>query len=194
MGTPIRRIITSKTSFFNLADFISCVKPCRMIRSSCSSKNLHRSPHSRQSSVNTTMHLQKYKIILETQTVSHKNVWNCLNSSYVMKIASVGNIIASGGNIITSGGNIITSGGNKIASGGKIFTSDGNIITSVGKLFTSDVVEVLATWLSMTCRHFIYDMQALHRQHAGSLMTASRLVTTASGPLTKNNRHLAENT
>ena len=173
MGTPIRRIITSKTSFFNLADFISFVKPCRMIRSSCSSKNLHRSPHSRQSSVNTTMHLQKYKIILETQTVSHKNVWNCLNSSYVMKIASVGNIIASGGNIITSGGN-------KIASGGKIFTSD--------------VVETLATWLSTSCRHFIGDRQAFHRRHAGSLMTASRLVTTASGPLTKNNRHLAENT
>ena len=39
MGTPIRRILTSKTLFFNLADFISCVKPCRKIRSSCSSKN-----------------------------------------------------------------------------------------------------------------------------------------------------------
>ncbi len=38
MGTPIRRIITSKTSFFNLADFISCVKSCSKIRSSCSSK------------------------------------------------------------------------------------------------------------------------------------------------------------
>ena len=60
MGTPKRRIITSKTSFFNLADFISCVKPCRKIRSLSSKKNLHRSPPSRQSSVYATMHLQIY--------------------------------------------------------------------------------------------------------------------------------------
>ena len=59
MGTPMRRIITSKTSFFNLADFISLVKPCRKIRSSCSNKMLHRSPPSRQSSVVATM---RYKI------------------------------------------------------------------------------------------------------------------------------------
>ena len=44
MGTPIRRIITSKTSFFNLADFISFVKPCRKIRSSCSNKLLAPQP------------------------------------------------------------------------------------------------------------------------------------------------------
>jgi hypothetical protein len=73
MNTPYWRILLPEIQLKLLGQFLSAQNLSHKIRLSFSSKNLHRSLPSHQSSVNATMHLQRYELLFNYPKQAPKN-------------------------------------------------------------------------------------------------------------------------